>query len=872
MLGEGGFGKVFIAHDAQLGRDVALKVLLPEHSGSPEILQRFFHEARAAAAIQHAGIVMVFEYGRIEGTATAADGSAFIAMELLPGESLAGRLRRAPRLTTEEVVAITRQIAAAVGAAHAEGIVHRDLKPDNVFLVPDDEARVGFRVKVLDFGIAKLQGGHGAGAGHTRTMMVFGTPPYMSPEQCRSSARIDHRSDIYALGCIVFEMLCGRTPFVADEPGELIALHQLQPPPPPSSLAPVDPALEALVMAMLAKRADDRPPTMDAVRAALDRRTREQAAVAPPPASYPPASYPPGASPAGPGAPPPPAHVAAHAPPLRHATPAPEPVPASAPPGRASGPQLATTLRSAAGSADASMPGMRAPRRWLVPTVAVVGVGGAAALVAVLAGGGGGDRGGESAGAATTAAASTAATGATGSPARGDGDGGDDRTSSPGPAAPAALAPIFGDDFQRGALGPRYTVTGPGWSIDQGTLVARRVEGHPVWLDVPLPADARIALDVRSHGDLVVLELWGDGRDHAQVGSQQHRGTGYRLVFAAAGAALLRERPASGPPLSVSRNDVKLEKARRYHIEVVRRGGRIDWMLDRDPTPFLTLLDPSPLPDAPASYLGLGGGLVWREGASGPIHYDNLEIAPLAPDPAAPAVTPGPPRPDAPLPPADWVRVAPPDPPVRLGVPADHPEALTGFRPDRDVRSPARPYWILAEEVRGEALAAFAKRAGATWKGAATRAPASNVPFALARAYCQALGGDLPSEEEFELAARGPELRPYPWGDAPRLPATGDATPDSPAIRKLLAPPREWVRDLARTDATCPADRPACEAYFTSDGKEIGMVRGLTARELGGELPPLAAAARSRLYRAGPDLKKAEPLLADVGFRCVRHD
>ncbi|MBA2540586.1 MAG: serine/threonine protein kinase, partial [Deltaproteobacteria bacterium] len=208
LLGQGGFGMVFMGHDTALDRDCALKFLLPEHTSRPEILQRFLKEARSAAKIKHGGIVTVFECGTVEGAGPPLDGMAYIAMELLEGESLSDRVKRGP-MPVEHALEITRQVASALAAAHAVGIIHRDLKPDNIYLVPDPATTFGERVKVLDFGIAKLADDTGGNAAKTSTHMIFGTPKYMSPEQCKSTAKVDERSDIYALGCILFEMVCG---------------------------------------------------------------------------------------------------------------------------------------------------------------------------------------------------------------------------------------------------------------------------------------------------------------------------------------------------------------------------------------------------------------------------------------------------------------------------------------------------------------------------------------------------------------------------------------------------------------------------------------------------------------------------------------
>jgi len=261
-LGQGGFGSVFVARDTSLEREVAIKLLHAEHMASTEVFRRFLQEARSAAKVVHAGIVTVFECGQLP------DGVAFIAMELLHGESLTSRLSRRGRLAPAAAVEIARQIASALEAAHQAGIVHRDLKPDNIFLVTDAAMPSGERVKVLDFGIAKLAQPETSGV-HTHSMMVFGTPRYMSPEQCRSSANIDHRSDIYSLGCILFELVVGRAPFDG-EVGELIAKHQMVAPPTARSERPELPAaLDDLIAKMLAKDPAQRPQTMMAVQRAL---------------------------------------------------------------------------------------------------------------------------------------------------------------------------------------------------------------------------------------------------------------------------------------------------------------------------------------------------------------------------------------------------------------------------------------------------------------------------------------------------------------------------------------------------------------------------------------------------------------------------
>ena len=274
FLGEGGMGRVYLAEHALIGRKAAVKVLLPGLSEQAEIVDRFFNEARALAQLQHPGLVDVFDYGK------HTDGSAYLVMEFLSGESLASRLRREQMLSPGLAIEIARQIALAVGAAHKQRIVHRDLKPDNVILVPDPELLTGLRAKILDFGIAKLADGM-AGAVRTRMDLVMGTPAYMSPEQCRGAGLVDERTDIYSLGCILFEMVCGRLPFTNEASGELIGAHIFQTPPRPSEVRSDVPAeLETVIVRMMEKSPNARYRTMAQLAMALDRLQQ----VLPPPA------------------------------------------------------------------------------------------------------------------------------------------------------------------------------------------------------------------------------------------------------------------------------------------------------------------------------------------------------------------------------------------------------------------------------------------------------------------------------------------------------------------------------------------------------------------------------------------------------------
>ncbi|HWN69498.1 MAG TPA: serine/threonine-protein kinase, partial [Haliangium sp.] len=207
-LAEGGMGAVYLATHELMGREVAIKVLLPRMSTERDVIQRFFNEARATGSLNHPGIVAIFDLDQAE------DGRAYIVMERLQGETLQQRLRRVQRLSMAETVDVVKQLASALAAAHGKGVVHRDLKPSNIFLCEDPEIPGRERLKILDFGVAKLAQQEGSLV--TRAGAFVGTPGYMAPEQCRDSSTVDHRADLYALGCIMYDCLCGRPPFVGD--------------------------------------------------------------------------------------------------------------------------------------------------------------------------------------------------------------------------------------------------------------------------------------------------------------------------------------------------------------------------------------------------------------------------------------------------------------------------------------------------------------------------------------------------------------------------------------------------------------------------------------------------------------------------------
>ena len=251
-LGAGGMGTVFLAEQVGVGnRPVALKVLNRKLLDDPDFLLRFQNEAGSTGRIRHPNVVTIFESGQ------ADDGTPYIAMEFLEGESLGELVKKRGALPVAEVVEITQQAAEGLDAAHDLGIIHRDLKPDNIFLTRDKRGRLV--VKVVDFGIAKLR----ESATHTQTGMVLGTPAYMSFEQASGmrSDELDARSDIYSLGVVVYEMLTGRVPFQSDTPVGYLRKHLQDAPPPFRAITPglgVPPAVESAVMKALVKDRNQR--------------------------------------------------------------------------------------------------------------------------------------------------------------------------------------------------------------------------------------------------------------------------------------------------------------------------------------------------------------------------------------------------------------------------------------------------------------------------------------------------------------------------------------------------------------------------------------------------------------------------------------
>jgi len=234
ILGRGGMGSVWRAEHLQLRSPVAVKLLDSAISDNQQMLARFMREAQSAAALRSPHVVQIFDYGVEAGT-------AFIAMELLQGESLADRLTRLKQLPSEEVIRFLAQVLRAIGKAHEAGIVHRDLKPDNIFICADEPEFA----KVLDFGVAKVTRGEltAATGSRTQTGMMIGTPYYMSPEQTQAK-EVDARADLWAIAVIAFECFVGRRPFTGDSFGELVIAICTLPVPVPSQNASVPPGFD----------------------------------------------------------------------------------------------------------------------------------------------------------------------------------------------------------------------------------------------------------------------------------------------------------------------------------------------------------------------------------------------------------------------------------------------------------------------------------------------------------------------------------------------------------------------------------------------------------------------------------------------------
>jgi serine/threonine-protein kinase len=272
-LGEGGMGVVYLAEHILIEKKVALKILSDDLMAQRDLVARFAQEAKAASKIGHENIVDITDFG------DTARGTAFIAMEFLEGTDLARHIRARGALPAQRSARIMYQVCRALAAAHGKGIVHRDLKPDNIFLI-DREGKTDF-IKVLDFGIAKVTSTV-EGEKLTRAGTIFGTAEYMSPEQARGEVA-DHRTDIYAAGCILYEMLTGNVPFTANSFMSVLRKQLEDAPEPPAQRAPdaqIAAPLEAVVLKALAKDRESRFQTMKELALALAAAVGDDAKLA----------------------------------------------------------------------------------------------------------------------------------------------------------------------------------------------------------------------------------------------------------------------------------------------------------------------------------------------------------------------------------------------------------------------------------------------------------------------------------------------------------------------------------------------------------------------------------------------------------------
>jgi serine/threonine protein kinase len=265
-LGRGGMAKVYRGTDTVLGRPVAVKILAPQFTDDPSFVDRFRREAQAAARLNHPNLVSVYDTG-------SDDGVHFIVMEYVEGRTLADYLAGGGRIMPQRAIEIAEAVSQALTAAHAQGVIHRDIKPGNIMITPSGD------VKVADFGIARVIAGAETIA---QTAAVLGTAAYLSPEQAQGQP-VDQRSDLYSLGCVLYEMVAGRPPFTGDSPVAVASKQVLEQPVPPSKLnSDVSPQLDAVIMRTLAKNPANRYGSAEEFRQDLERARRGESVEATP--------------------------------------------------------------------------------------------------------------------------------------------------------------------------------------------------------------------------------------------------------------------------------------------------------------------------------------------------------------------------------------------------------------------------------------------------------------------------------------------------------------------------------------------------------------------------------------------------------------
>lgn len=261
-LGEGVTGTVYKARHTVIGRHVAIKILRPEYSSDPDLVARFFDVLRTVSGVEHPSIVAIFDFGYYRE-------NAYVVMEYLEYETLEARVRRDGRMRNSFAVEIVRQVTDALDVVHRAGVLHEDLKADNIVLIPDPAVPGGERAKLLDFGLATLLGDPGTAARKVRDEAEL--PLHTAPEQLAGPDAVDQRADLYSVGSVWYEMICGRPPFVSRDIIELVPQVLQDLPPSPRSLVPTVPAeVEEVVLRLLAKSPAERYPSAEALAEALD--------------------------------------------------------------------------------------------------------------------------------------------------------------------------------------------------------------------------------------------------------------------------------------------------------------------------------------------------------------------------------------------------------------------------------------------------------------------------------------------------------------------------------------------------------------------------------------------------------------------------
>ncbi len=266
-LGEGGMGAVYLARQEAINQELAIKVLHGQAAQSAEIIERFNREARVISMLTHPNIIRVFVFGR------TPNNLMYMAMEYVKGRELREEMRKGP-LDELDAIKVMKQTCSALQEAHDLDIVHRDLKPDNILLT--EFRGESMFVKILDFGIAKITNQEGQEKQLTQAGIVYGTPEYLSPEQAQAKP-LDHRTDIYSLGVMLYEIMVGKVPYQSASAVEVLTMHVFNEPTPPSQVAPhrVSPSMEAIIMKAMAKKPEDRYQSALEFFSALAQREQE---------------------------------------------------------------------------------------------------------------------------------------------------------------------------------------------------------------------------------------------------------------------------------------------------------------------------------------------------------------------------------------------------------------------------------------------------------------------------------------------------------------------------------------------------------------------------------------------------------------------